>query len=317
MARPTKAERKAAAKAAAQAEKERQARLRRQRRLWTAIGSVVAVLVVIGGFVVVKATRHPAPPPGTPEPAPAALITKLTSVPATVADTVGRGSVTALPKPINPPQPQTADGKPQVSYLGAEYCPYCAGQRWSMIIALARFGSFTGLGLTHSATDDVFPDTATLSFYGSHYTSKYLAFEPVEQYSNVRQGQGYAPLQKLTPEQEKLFNTFDAPPYVSAQSAGSIPFVLYGGHYLTAGAPFDVGVLAGKTHQQIVDALGDPTSPITQALVGDANVVTATLCRLTGNQPSNVCTMPGVTTAAAALPAAGAASGGGNGGGNG
>ena len=41
-----------------------------------------------------------------------------------------------------------ASGKtvPEILYMGAEYCPYCAAQRWSTIIALSRFGKFSGLG---------------------------------------------------------------------------------------------------------------------------------------------------------------------------
>ena len=30
-------------------------------------------------------------------------------------------------------QAVTADGKPQILYVGAQYCPYCAGLRWSSI----------------------------------------------------------------------------------------------------------------------------------------------------------------------------------------
>jgi len=32
-----------------------------------------------------------------------------------------------------------------VSYVGGEYCPYCAIQRWALLVALSKFGSFTNL----------------------------------------------------------------------------------------------------------------------------------------------------------------------------
>ena len=39
----------------------------------------------------------------------------------------------------------TADGKPLVLYVGAEYCPYCAAERCAMVQALSRFGTFSNL----------------------------------------------------------------------------------------------------------------------------------------------------------------------------
>ena len=41
--------------------------------------------------------------------------------------------------------PLTSGGKPEMLYIGAEYCPYCAAERWAMIVALSRFGTFSGL----------------------------------------------------------------------------------------------------------------------------------------------------------------------------
>jgi hypothetical protein len=87
----------------------------------------------------------------------------------------------------------TANGKPLVVYVGAEYCPYCAAERWAAVIALSRFGTFSGLGQTHSSSTDVYPNTATLSFHGASYTSQYLQFQGVETQSNQPQGTGYAP----------------------------------------------------------------------------------------------------------------------------
>ena len=41
--------------------------------------------------------------------------------------------------------PLTAKGRPEVLCVGTEYCPYCAAQSWALIVALSRFGMFTGL----------------------------------------------------------------------------------------------------------------------------------------------------------------------------
>jgi hypothetical protein len=30
-------------------------------------------------------------------------------------------------------------------YIGAEYCPYCAAERWPLVMALSKFGTFSNL----------------------------------------------------------------------------------------------------------------------------------------------------------------------------
>ena len=79
----------------------------------------------------------------------------------------------------------TANGKPQVFYDGAEYCPFCAAARWGMIVSLSRFGTFSGLKTVHSSTTDNPPNIPTWTFYGSTYTSKYINFTPVEETTNT------------------------------------------------------------------------------------------------------------------------------------
>ena len=51
----------------------------------------------------------------------------------------------------------------------------------------------------------------------------------------------------------------------------------------------------------IAAQLDTPSSKFAKAIVGSANVTTATICKMTNNQPSNVCTAAGVTKAAALL----------------
>jgi hypothetical protein len=43
---------------------------------------------------------------------------------------------------------------------------------------------------------------------------------------------------------------------------------------------------------------------VAKAIDGTANVITAAICDITGNQPSSVCTAPGVTAANAKLSSA-------------
>ena len=158
---------------------------------------------------------------------PAAVVHAVTTVPASTFNTVGyQHGVTAPAKIAGTPIRQ--GGKPLVVYVGAEYCPYCAAERWAVVAALSRFGTFHDLGQTHSSSIDVYPNTATFSFHGASYSSPYVAFQGRETQSNVPQNGGYAPLDTLTPEQEALIGKYDAPPYVSAANAGSIPFIDFG-----------------------------------------------------------------------------------------
>lgn len=282
----------------------RAAEQRQRGNRYLAIGAVAAVVLILVALVIVKVAtgQHPAAAKKTSA-ATAAVVSKVASIPASVFDTVGAGSVTAPLLPIHPALPTTSNGKPLVLYVGAEYCPYCAAERWAVVAALSRFGTFTGLGETSSSSSDVYPSTATLSFHGASYTSPYLSFRGYETESNQRQGNGYAPLETLPPADQAIFDKIDAPPYVPASSAGGIPFVDFGGHTFISGATYNPGILQGLTHQQIANSLAKPSSAVAKGVDGSANVITAALCRLTGDKPANVCASAGVRAAATKAPA--------------
>jgi hypothetical protein len=274
----------------------------RQRRLvLLATTVIVVVLVALAVARFVSSRSAPAAAPDTP--APADLVAQVANIDVGTDNQVGRGTVTNLPIPIRATGERGPNGLPLVTYVGAEYCPFCAGERWALVAALGRFGTFSGLQLSHSAAEDVYPNTATFSFVGSTYTSQYLELSSVELQSNMRSGSGYAALQSPTPAQTSALQTYDVPPYVPAQSAGSIPFIDVAGQYMVSGASYDVGVLRGMTAEQIGAALSDPSSPVTQGIVGSANALTATICSATDNTPAEVCGQPAVQSLAATLAA--------------
>jgi hypothetical protein len=270
------------------------ARAARRRRLFAVFGPIVTVLLVVAVFVAAKASTGAASPKSgqSASAADAAVITQVTSVPAAVLDTVGTGTVTAVPKPISGPA-LTQNGQPRILYVGAEYCPYCAAERWAVVVALARFGTFANLGQTASSPSDVYPNTATLTFHGATYTSTYLSFTGKETSSNQAVNGGYAPLDTLSAADQALVNKYDP--------NGSIPFIDIGGKYLISGASYDPAVLQGKTQAQIAAALSDPNSAIAKSIDGTANLITAAVCASTGGRPAAVCSAPGVTAAAATL----------------
>jgi hypothetical protein len=286
------------------AERRRQVR----NRVLIASGAVVVVVVVVVVFVIVAVTGKSSSPSSANGPTGAALakvVADTTSVPASTLAAVGAGTVATPPTSINGTA-LTSGGKPEMLYIGAEYCPYCAFERWGMIVALSRFGTFKGLSTTHSSSTDVYPNTPTWTFYKSTYTSKYLVFTPVEETTNqpASNGQGYVPLQSPTAAQQALIAKYDAPPYVASASKGAIPFVYLGGHYLITGASALPSVLTGKSWATIASSLHDPSSSVAKAVNGTANFITAAICKMTSNQPSNVCTSS-VTALQSKMPAAG------------
>jgi thiol-disulfide isomerase/thioredoxin len=269
-------------KIAAQRAAERKAQVRRQTLM--AGGSVLAVLAVVAVLIGVKlaTSKSSGSSTGTSQPA---VVSAVTSVPPATLDGIGKG--TANPKmliPLAGAPALTVGGKPEVLYMGAEYCPFCATERWAMLNALSRFGTFSNLHFIHSAADDTPASIPTLTFYKSTYTSKYVTFTPVEMQKVDR-----STLQNPTKDQTALLDKYDAPPYVQG-TAGSIPFMDFGGKYMVSGASYDYSVLSGKSFAQIGAAMKDPSSAIAKGAIGAANQMTAAICKLTGDQPATACT---------------------------
>jgi hypothetical protein len=271
-------------------------RAERRRTLIIAGGSVVAVLAVLAAFVVIKLNSgSPARPPsaGARVSLPA-VASDVTSIPASTLDRAGQGSLAKSPLIAANGPALTSGGKPEVLYIGAEYCPFCAAERWAMVVALSRFGTFSGLRFIHSGPheqQEAIRSIPTMTFYQSRYASPYLTFTPVETQTVLG-----APLETETARQHKLLTKYDAPPYVEPAAAQTIPFVDFGNRYLINGASYDTTLLHGKTWQQVAAALRDPASPIAKGALGTANYLTAAICRLTGGRPASVCTSPVITS---------------------
>jgi Domain of unknown function (DUF929) len=276
-----------------------QRRAQVRRRVLLASGAIVTVIAIVVAFVVIALnTKKTTPSSGAGNgPTGAALakvVSDTTSVPASILDAVGVGSITRPPTAVSGAT-LTSGGKPEVLYLGAEFCPYCAFQQWGLVVALSRFGAFSGLHTVHSSSTDIYPNTPTWTFYGSSYTSRYLTFTPVEQASNVPDASaplGYVPLQSPTAGQQALLNKYDP--------GLPIPFIDIGNKYVISGTSASPQVLADKSWAQIASWLHDASSPVAQAVDGTANYITAAICKLTGNQPATACT-PTVTALASKM----------------
>src|SRR5215467_12079903 len=286
-------------KIAAQREAARKAE-RRNRMLITG-GSTIVVLVIVLAFIIVKLSQGSPSSSGnsssTGTPLPASVTSQITGVPAATLDKVGKGVVPTFTRGQPPFTPGsgaalTSGGKPEMLYIGAEYCPYCAAMRWSMAVALSRFGTLTTpLHGIHSSSSDVNPNTATLTFYKSGYHSPYLAFTPVETTTVSK-----APLQNPTNAQNAVWAKYEPNP----QNRG-YPFIAFSNKQVMKGPIYDAAVLQGKSWSQIAAALKDPTSPVAQSVLGAANYITGAICQMTNNQPASVCNSAAVTAVKSGL----------------
>jgi uncharacterized protein DUF929 len=166
-----------------------------------------------------------------------------------------------------------------------------------MVVALSRFGSFSQLYLTRSSSTDSYPDTATFTFRGSAYTSRYVDFVAVEE--TDRTG---TPLQTLDPEQMQLFSTYDAPPYVAPQNTGGIPWLDVANRWMMISSGYSPDRLQGLDWDQIAQRLGNAEDPVTRGIVGNANNITAAICVATGMEPASVCKAAPIEGLAHTLP---------------
>ncbi len=282
-------------------------------RRYLALGLIGVAIILLGALVIVRDNFAPTSTSTVESfnPAPSSLITSLASVPASVYDSVGIDSpanpVTAPQRAGNGTSPlwEASDDngppKPVVFFYGAEFAPYAAAERWPLILALSRFGTFSQLGLMQSSQTTAFADLSTFTFWQSSYTSKYLIFEPVERYGSLDPtGARYLGLQQLDARQAAA---------VASAGTGATTFALLdvANRWVLSGAGYSPTVLAGMTQGQIAGILttpatpANPAAPLTQAVVASANEITATICSVDGGRPGAVCEGKGVLAADAAL----------------
>ena len=268
---------------------------------WGAVGLVVVINATKSN------TKDLSYTPVTP--APAQVVHDVTTIPLSTWNKVGvSSSQVSKPTPVSGQPPMSINGKsPAMLYYGAEYCPYCAAERWAMAASLARFGTWSNLQITASSHTDVDADTHTFSFHGASLDSPYIHFVGVEQYTNIpvsgSPGQ-YTNLQNPTKEEGQILAKYSSSKYLpNGSSSGGIsfPFVDINNGLLFSGASYDPQLLAGLTWTDISGSLSDPTNPVTQAILTTGNYMSAGICQATHGQPGSVCTSSGVQAAAKAL----------------
>ena len=289
---PTAAQKKSAASqrfAERQAAKQEAARVVRRRRNRTygilaisLVVVIVAVLVVVkvagGGSGTTSASADvPSPPAGTA--IPAATLSKLSSVPISTLTAAPTNGILASPQSTGG-SALTANGKSELLFIGAEFCPHCAAERWPLFIALSKFGTFNPQpGRIHSANLD--GDVPTLTFYGTTYSSPYLTFTPVEVYTNKPSGNGYTVLQTPTQAQYTLWQN---------TGGGTFPFLDFGGKQAQVGAQYSYAPLQNLPFDAVAAQVGNNSTTIGADIDASASQLIKTICgSLSHGQPAQVC----------------------------
>ena len=177
-----------------------------------------------------------------------------------------------------------SNGKPVVVYVGAEFCPYCAVERWALIMALERFGNFTNLHYTTSANDE--GDYATFTFVGSSYTSNYIAFRGYED-----EDRSLNPLQTVPANYSAVWSSFGS----------GFPFLDFGNTYVirVSVLPFP-DIIGGKNWTAILNDISTSDSVGLQIREA-ANLITGVICKITQDSPAAVCSASPISTSTSSI----------------
>jgi Domain of unknown function (DUF929) len=271
------AQRAAAAEAAI-----REGRIRRNRAI--GIWAIVFVIVAVVCLVAVSSLGGVNTPAGSSSPAPGstiptAILRRLQSIPLETLVSAPAGGLDVRPNGIKDPR-LTSGGKPELLFIGAEFCPICATERWAMYVALSKFGTFLPQpGEIHSALRD--GDIQTLTFYNTKFTSRYLTFTSVETTTNQPDGDYYVSLQKPTAAQSQLW---------VSHTGETFPWLDFGGVKELTSAQYDPSALEDMTFNDIATQIGNNSTVIGADVDASARVLIQTICStLTSNKPVAVC----------------------------
>ena len=263
-------------------------RRQRNRRLaWIAAAVVLIAIFVVSAYILSQ---------------PSAL-DAFDNKPVSPSDMAGLSAVSALPYGTsgavldhliqNASATLTSQGKPIVLFVGELGCPYCAELRWSLVLALMRFGNFTNLSYMTSEFDGT--DYPTFTFIGNTYTtytSKYIVLQTYE----VEDRAGNA-LQTLPSNYKSIFDSLSV--------NGGVPFVDFGGRYYTPSAllPSSIpgysdyisylsALFGSQNWAQVISGISSG-STLGTLIKGGANVITAAICKSIaadgGAPPSSIC----------------------------
>ncbi len=234
---------------------------------------------------------QPAAPAAAPATAPAQPASTISQSPA-AQEPAGSASapVTAWTRPLNvqtlPPagifkavsQTPSPGEKVPLFFMGAQFCPYCAAERWALVEALRKFGTLSGFGQERSNDGiDGFKPVPTYDLRPARYDSLYVAFSDKEIYDHNSK-----PLDPLSSDEKTYVDRYDP--------TGGWPFMVINGQYAGLGPGFSPGLLQGQTFETVAGQLqrGEKT-PATEAITNEAQIIARYICAATGGAPASAC----------------------------
>jgi hypothetical protein len=179
-------------------------------------------------------------------------------------------------------QSAPVQGRLPVLFVSAQYCVFCAAERWALVDALERFGTLSQISPSQSAiADGVNTPIPTYDLTRAQFASPVVDFQHVDiadQHGN--------PLQQLTAAQQSRLDQYDP--------RGGIPFLDIGDVYVQVSSGYAPSLLQGLSFAQVQQALADPTSTVGQTIHQEGTRITALVCKLAGSAPQAACQDPAV-----------------------
>jgi hypothetical protein len=179
-------------------------------------------------------------------------------------------------------------GKSLVFFMGAVFCPYCAAERWAIVAALSKFGTWEGIVDDSSAGhDEKYLNIPTLNFTRANYESKLVEFVGRE-----TADRNFEPLQELDDKDYQILDTFN-PDQI-------IPFLLIDGQFMQVGSGYSPQLLEGLDHAKVRTALSDTNSAVGKALESESNNIVAMICKGIGGK-AEICSSESIRALSAKI----------------
>ena len=184
-------------------------------------GFMVIIVIGMSGVILLGQVKTGTPPPVPPPP----------NNDHTIKNTIGGFLVD-----INASD-SFVNGKVPLLYVGGQFCPFCAMERWALVMALDQFGLFNKPLPSMTSSEG---KIGTYDFIGSSYSSSKVDFRPVEV-----KDQNNNPLEQMNQQQLNLFDSYN--------TNGTIPFVCIAGTTFRThcGPSLDINKFWGKSFNDI------------------------------------------------------------------
>jgi hypothetical protein len=168
--------------------------------------------------------------------------------------------------------------KVRVFFLGAQYWPFCAAERWALVSALERFGTLTGYTPeTHAPGLAGFRLVPTYDLRTAVYTSAYLAYSDKEIFDKDN-----TPLDTFDNDEQSIVDQFNP--------QATFPFLIINGQYAQFDSGYSPGLIDGMDFATLRSQLdAGEQNDATNAINAEADLITKYLCHSTGGEPATTC----------------------------